>query len=55
VYDFVRSDSSIDDIRRFFSDAMEKGRRLDVVFITSTGDQKGSLIGLVSIWDISNL
>lgn len=55
VYDFVKSDSSIDDIRRFFSDAMDKGRRLDVVFITSTGDQKGSLIGLVSIWDISNL
>jgi len=55
VFDFVKSNSSIDDIRRKFSEATEQGRRLDVLYITSTGDSKGDLLGLVTIWDMSNL
>lgn len=55
VFDFVKGNASIDDIRKMFSDASENGRRLDVLYITSTGDQKGDLIGLITIWDISNL
>lgn len=55
VFDFVRSNASIDDIRRFFSDAFIEGRRLDVLFITTSGDKNGDLVGLVTIWDITLL
>lgn len=55
VFDFARKDASIDDIRRMFADAIDRRRRLDVVFITSTGDMKGDLIGLITVWDISTL
>ena len=54
-FDFVGSNASIDDIRRVFSDAINKGRRLDVIYITTTGDNKGDLVGLVTVWDISSL
>ena len=55
VFDFIGVNDSIDDIRRTFSDATNKGRRLDVLYITTTGDQKGDLVGLVTVWDISTL
>lgn len=55
IFDFIRSDASIDDVRRVFADAADKGRRLDVLYITSTGNKNGDLIGLVTIWDISTL
>ena len=54
VYDFVRSNASIDEIREIFSEAFLCGRRLDALYITSSGDQKGVLNGLVTIWDITN-
>lgn len=55
VFDFVGPDASIDQIHKFFSEAIDGGRRLDVLYITSTGDNKGDLVGLITIWDISSL
>ena len=55
AFDFVRSNASIDDIRRMFAEAFDEGRRLDVIYITSTGDKNGDLTGLVTIWDLSSL
>lgn len=55
IFDFIGSDASIDDICRLFSEAADEGRRLDVVYITSTGNIKGDLIGLVTIWDLSSI
>lgn len=55
VFDFMNSDASVDDIRRMFADAFDDGRRLDVIFITTTGDKNGDLVGLVTVWDISSL
>ena len=43
------------DIRRKFSESFNDGRRLDVIFITTTGDKSGDLVGLVTIWDLSSL
>ena len=37
------------------SDAINNRRRLDMLYITTTGDQNGDLVGLVSVWDISAL
>ena len=54
-YDFMGRSASIDDIRRKFSDAFADGRRLDVIFITSTGDVKGDLDSLVTIWDLTSI
>lgn len=55
VFDFVKGNASLDEVRRIFSEATEEGRRLDVLYITSTGDKNGDLLGLITIWDISNL
>lgn len=54
-YDFAGTSATIDDIRRIFKEAIDNGRRLDMIYITTTGNQKGDLVGLVSIWDISSL
>lgn len=55
VYDFVDSNASLDDIRRNFYDAMYKNRKLDVLFITSTGTKDGNLLGMITVWDIAAL
>lgn len=55
VFDFVGPDASIDQIRKIFSEAIDGGRRLDVLYITTTGDKRGDLVGLITIWDISSL
>ena len=47
--------ATIEEVREIFSDAISNGRRLDVLYITTTGDQNGDLVGLVSVWDISKL
>jgi hypothetical protein len=38
-----------------FAEAFDEGRRLDVIYITTSGDKNGDLTGLVTIWDISSL
>lgn len=55
VYDFAQDDSTVDDICRQFADAIDRGRRLDVIYITTTGNKNGDLVGLVTIWDIPTL
>ncbi len=55
VFDFAKANVSIDDIRRMFAEAFDEGRRLDVIYITTSGDKNGDLTGLVTIWDISSL
>lgn len=52
IFDFMRSGASIDNIRRAFIDAFDEGRKLDVIFITTTGDKNGDLKELVTIWDV---
>jgi len=54
-YDFVGEDTTIEDVRDIFTNAINNGRRLDVLYVTTTGDQDGDLVGLISIWDISTL
>lgn len=55
IYDFVWSDATIDDVCKMFSDAVDKGRRLDVLYITNTGTSQGDLVGLITIWDIATM
>ena len=55
IYDFVWCDATIDDVCKVFSDAMDQGRRLDVLYITNTGTSEGDLVGLITIWDIASL
>lgn len=54
-YDFAGEDVTIEDVRNIFTDAINNGRRLDMLYITTTGDQNGDLVGLISIWDITSL
>lgn len=55
VYDFVDSNASLEDIRRIFNDAKKEKRKLDVLFITSTGTKDGNLLGMITVWDIATL
>lgn len=55
IYDFASCEDSIDDVCKMFSDATRQGRRLDVIFITSNGNKKGDLVGLITVWDIAKL
>ena len=55
IYDFVWSDATVDDVCKLFSDAIDQGRRLDVLYITNTGTSEGELVGLITIWDIATL
>ena len=55
VFDFIGTDASIDDVRRLFAEAFNNKRRLDVLYITTTGDIKGDLVGLVTIWDLTKI
>jgi len=51
-FEFMRSDSSVDDVRKMFSDSLDDGRRLDVIYFTTTGDKNGDLVGLITVWDL---
>jgi predicted transcriptional regulator len=55
VYDFVDSNATLDDIRRIFYDEISKRRKLEVLFITSTGTKDGNLLGMITVWDIATL
>ena len=54
-FEFMSANSSKDDVRKLFVDSFENGRRLDVIYFTTTGDKKGDLIGLVTVWDLPSL
>lgn len=53
VYDFVDSNATLDDIRRIFYDEISKRRKLEVLFITSTGTTEGNLLGMITVWDLA--
>ena len=53
VYDFVEPNATLDDIRRIFYDEISKRRKLEVLFITSTGTKEGNLLGMITVWDLA--
>lgn len=55
VFDFINDNASTYDIMNMFSEAAENNRRLDVLYITTTGNKDGDLVGLVSVWDLPKL
>jgi len=55
VYDFISNKATIDEVCTMFSDAVQIGRRLDVIYVTTTGDENGDLVGMVTVWDIANI
>lgn len=55
VFDFISNRTTIDDARKIFTEATDKGRRLDVLYITSNGNKDGDLMGLVTVWDITSI
>lgn len=52
VYDFIEPKYSLEDVRRLFSEAVGNRRKLEVLFITSTGNKDGNLLGMITIWDL---
>lgn len=54
-FEFMSVNSSKDDVRKKFVDSFGNGRRLDVIYFTTTGDKNGDLIGLVTVWDLPSL
>ena len=54
-FDFIKDNTSTYDIMNIFSTASENNRRLDALYITTTGDKDGDLVGLVTVWDLPKL
>lgn len=55
VYDFISRGTSLENVKRIFSEATKKGRKLEVLFITTTGNKDGELIGMITIWDLTTI
>lgn len=55
VYDFISRGTSLEHVKRIFSDAAKKGRKLEVLFITTTGNKDGELVGMITIWDLTTI
>ncbi len=55
IFDFVGQATSLEDIKKRFSDEAQKGRKLDVLFITTTGKKDGDLTGMITVWDITTM
>jgi len=55
VYDFVDPDSSLEDIRKAFYEAVNERRKLEVLFLTTTGTKEGDLLGMITIWDLATI
>lgn len=52
-YQFIPPDTSIFDAAAIFSQTVERGRRVAVVFVTDTGKSDGQLLGMLTLLDIS--
>lgn len=55
VYDFISRGTSLENVKRIFSEATKKGRKLEVLFITTTGNKDGELVGMITIWDLTTI
>lgn len=48
----MRKDASYLDVRKEFERQAERNQRLAAVFLTSTGDADGELLGILTPWDV---
>ena len=55
VYDFIDSRTSLEDVMGIFAEAVSKKRKLEVLFITTTGNKDGDLLGMITVWDIAGI
>jgi len=55
VYDFIGRGATLEQVKEKFSKAAKEGRKLEVVFITTTGTKDGDLTGMVTIWDLATV
>lgn len=55
VYDFISPNVSLDDVKKKFRNATENGRKLEVLFITTTGSRDGNLVGMITVWDLTTI
>ena len=55
VFDFIGRSATVENVKNIFSEAAKMGRKLDVLFITTTGKKDGDLVGMITIWDITTI
>jgi len=51
-YCFVAKDMLLSELTEMYSADIMDGKRLGVVFVTETGDEKQKILGMISAWDL---
>lgn len=52
VYLFVPADSPVDEVEVQFQQALKKGRRVGMVFLTQSGKPAEKVLGILTAWDM---
>ncbi len=53
LYQFVRKDALISDVSDIFHNALRKGARVGMIFITQNGKPEERLLGIATAWDLA--
>ena len=52
-YMFIKPSTDVFTIQDMFNSALERGKRLSAIFVTNTGKETESLLGIITAWDFS--
>lgn len=53
TFKFVNQSILLEDANSIFQDALQKGERIGLVFLTETGDEKEPITGILTAWDVA--
>lgn len=51
-FEFVPRDTLLSDVKTIFNEGLKDGKRIAVVYITETGNQKEKILGMITPWDL---
>lgn len=51
-YCYVKKDTPLNDVVEMYSNDIEDDKRLAAVFVTTTGNIKGKILGMISAWNL---
>jgi len=54
-FEFVKKDENAYKIKKWFSQAIKKNKRLGAVFVTKDGTPKGEMLGIITAWDLPRI
>lgn len=55
VFAFASRSTSLQDVKKIFDGALQRGERLGMLFVTQNGKPSEKLLGIVTAWDIAGV